>query len=302
MDSSLTRLTDNSTLLIASLLMVDSLHFVFARALLPHLPPETSVFYVLGIATVEVAIFTLARGRVHWNVFRQNAWLFLAIGLLVAASSNLNYAAVEFLDPGTASLLGKTSVLFGLGFGLLWLRERLTALETMGAVVAILGAFVLSFQPGEYLRVGSLLVLGSALLYELHAALVKRYAAHIRLAEFFLFRLAATSGFLLLFAVTRGGLVWPGRGAWLIILLAGTVDVVISRSLYYLALRRLRISLLAIILTLSPVVTILWSLLLFGTMPAPKDLGGGLAVIGGIVIVMAGKSKVTGGRELTGAS
>ena len=64
--------------------------------------------------------------------------------------------------------------------------------------------------------------------------------AEMGLAEFFVFRLAATTGFLLLFTISRGELVWPGWQAGLLLLLAGTVDVTISRGLYYLALRRLK--------------------------------------------------------------
>lgn len=44
--------TANTPLIFAILLIVDSLHFVFARALVPLLPPEMSSFLVLGIAAV----------------------------------------------------------------------------------------------------------------------------------------------------------------------------------------------------------------------------------------------------------
>jgi len=71
--------------------------------------------------------------------------------------------------------------------------------------------------------------------------------------------------------------------------LAGTVDVTISRGLYYLALRRLKLSLLSLVLTLSPVVTMGWTLLLFGITPAPQQLVGGAAVIVGILMVTLGR-------------
>jgi drug/metabolite transporter (DMT)-like permease len=122
-------------------------------------------------------------------------------------------------------------------------------------------------------------------MYALHAALVKRYSAPMTLAEFFLFRLACTSGFLLGFNLLRGNLVWPDRAAWPLLLLSGTVSVVVGRGLYYLALRRLRLSFHSIVLTLSPVVTIGWTLLLFGISPSLRQLIGGLAVIGGVIIV-----------------
>lgn len=247
----------NLTLLFAILLVVDSLHFIFARALLPHLAAEMSSFLVLGIAAVEVAAFQAARGNGGAGVLWRHWRFFAVVGVLVAASTVINYAAVAYVDPGTASLLGKTGVLFSLVLGILWLRERLRPIEALGAGLAIAGVFLIGFQPGDYLRLGSLMVLVSTFLYALHTAVVKQYGEGIDFGDFFLYRVASIAFFLFLFAAARGRLVWPTPVAWLLVFVAGTVDVVISRSLYYLSLRRMTMSIHTVILTLSPVVTIL---------------------------------------------
>ena len=289
---------NDPALIVIFLLIVDSLHFIFARLLLPHLPPITSALYVIGTGLVEVALFSLVRGRLNFQLFRRHAWFFISIGFLVASSTCLSYGSVAFIDPGTASLLAETSVLFGLAFGLVWLRERLAVLESTGALVAVAGVFIISFQPGDYLRLGSVMVLVSAFAYALHAALVKRYSSSMDLAEFFLFRLACTTGFLFLFAAGQGLLVWPDRVTWPLIALAGSVDVVLSRIFYYLALRRLQLSLHSLVLTLSPVVTIMWSLLLFGLWPASRELIGGLAVLTGIFIISTSRAGLLRSKRL----
>jgi len=275
----------NLTLLFSALLVADSLHFIFARALLPHLPAEMSSFLVLGIAAIEVAAFQAARGRVSVAALRWHWRFFALIGVLVAASTVINYAAVAYVDPGTASLLGKTGVLFSLGLGTLWLREHLRPVEALGAGLAIVGVFLIGFQPGDFLRLGSLMVLVSTFLYALHTAVVKRYGEGIDFGDFFLFRVASIAFFLFLFAAARGKLVWPTPVAWLLVFVAGTVDVVISRSLYYLSLRRMTMSIHTVILTLSPVVTILWALALFGEVPSLLSLIGGALVVGGVALV-----------------
>jgi drug/metabolite transporter (DMT)-like permease len=279
------RLVNNRVPLVMALLIVDSLHFVFARLLLPHISPGVSAMYVLGIGTLEVGLFRLVRGRPHFTVLSSNLWFFLVVGFLVATSTNINYEAVAFIDPGTASLLSETSILFGLGFGLFWLREKLNLTQIGGALVALAGVFIITFQPGDYLRIGSLLVLSSALMYAIHAALAKRYAGEIEFLDFFFFRLLCTTGVLFLFALGRQALVWPGPTAWALLALVGTVDVVVSRTLYYVALRLLKMSIHSIVLTLSPVAAILWSLFLFNTLPTPQQLLGGAAVILGVLIV-----------------
>jgi drug/metabolite transporter (DMT)-like permease len=280
-------LVHDPRLLVPLLLLVDSLHYVFARLLLPHLPPVTSALYMLGIATIEVAILTrrqlsLAPLLSHWRFFT-------TIGVVVAVNTNLGFLAVKFVDPGTAALLSRTSVIFGVGLGIVWLGERLDRVELAGAVLALAGAIAVSFQPGEYLRFGSLIVVIATFLYALHSAVVKRYGGQIAFAQFFFYRLAVTTGFLILLAAGQGALVWPAPAAWPVLVLAGTVNVVISRGLYYLALRRLDMSLLTIILTLSPVVTVLWSMALFGSRPSPLELIGGIAILGGVMVVSANR-------------
>lgn len=287
------RLINNGPLVVVCLLIVDSLHFVFARLLLPYLPPTTSAMYVLGVATLEVAVFLALWDEINFAVFRRHAWFFVAVGFLVAASTALNYGAVAFVDPGTASLLGKMSTLFSLGFGLFWLRERFSALESLGALIAVAGTFVIAFQPGEFIWLGVLMVVASTFMYALHAALVKRHGHGISLTDFFLFRLACTTVFLLLFSAGRGELALPGWEAWLILLLAATVDVTISRTLYYLTLRRLTLSLHTIILTLSPAIAIGWTLFLFGIQPTPKELLGGVAVLAGVLLVSMSQGRAS---------
>ena len=278
-------LTSNGFLLVTVLLIVDSLHFAFARLLLPYISPGVSAMYVLAIGTVEVALFGLTRKRLRFSTLGKRLWFFLAIGFLVAASTNINYEAVAFIDPGTASLLHQTAILFGLVFGLFWLREKLALAQLCGALMAVTGVFIIAFQPGNYLRIGSLLVLSSTFMYALHAAIVKRHGGQIEFLDFFFPRLLCTTGFLFLFALGRRALVWPSATAWLLLALVGTVDVVVSRTLYYVALRRLKMSIHTILLTFSPVATVLWSLLLFDTMPTPQQLLGGTAVILGVLIV-----------------
>ncbi len=277
---------DNGVLLISVLLVVDSLHYVFARLLLPAVSPNISAMYVQGIGALLVGAYALATGQLDWRVLRRHLWFFLVVGALIAVSTNLGYIAIRYIDPGTASLLGKISTLFGIGFGLIWLRERLTTRQWLGALVAIVGSFTIAFQPGDYLQLGSLMILVSTLLYALHTAVVKRYGQTIDFVNFFFFRLFCTTVLLLVWAVGANALIWPASNAWLILALTAVVDVIISRVLYYVALRRLQMSIHSLILTLSPAITILWSYQLFNQLPTAQQLIGGAAVLVGVMIVL----------------
>ena len=285
------KISDQKGLLIAALLMIDSLHFVFARLMLPHIEPAVSAMYVMIVGMVVVGVYGFIRGQIKIDLLFKNIWFFLSVGLLVAVSTNINYEAVALIDAGTAAILGKTSILFGLGYGLFWLREDLRRPQFIGAAVAIVGVFVITFQPGDYLRMGSLMILGSACMYALHAAIVKRFGQKMEFTNFFFFRLLCTSAILFVMAVTRKSLVVTGATAWGLLILVGTLDVAISRGLYYLALRRLKLSIHAVILTLSPVAAILWALFLFDTLPNFQQAIGGVGVIIGVMVVLLNSGK-----------
>lgn len=284
----------DSRLLVPLLLVADSLYYVFARLLLPHLPPAAGAFYMMAVGGATILV--LLRGRIRLTTLGRHPWFFLTIGLLVGVNTNMGFVAVRYVDPGTASLLSRTSILFSLALGLLWLRERLSRLELGGAALALGGVVVISFQPGDYLRAGALIVIGSTVLYALHSAVVKRFGGDIPFGEFLFYRVTAVAAVLLLLAAAQGVLVWPSAVGWGWLLLAGTVNVVVSRGLYYLALRRMDMSVLTIILTLTPVVTWAWSMAIFGGRPGVAEIVGGLATLAGVLIVTASRAGLLGGR------
>ena len=273
--------------LLTSLLMIDSLHYVFARLLLPYIEPGLGAFYVMSFAALEVGILGLAFGRLRLEPLRRLWPVFLAIGLCVAASTNLNYAAVAFIDPGVASMVGKMAVPFSLGFGMLWLGERFSPLQGVGTAIALLGLAAISFQPGDYLGLGTLMVLGSTFLYALHTALTKRSMGEVDLLNFFFYRLLLTAAILALVNLARGDLALPSVSALPILLLVATVDIVISRFLFYWALRQLEMSIHTVALAASPLAAILWSLFLFDVFPTGQQLLGGAGILVGVSLVTA---------------
>jgi drug/metabolite transporter (DMT)-like permease len=129
---------------------------------------------------------------------------------------------------------------------------------------------------------------------------VKRFAGDIPFGEFMFFRVASVAVVVTALAVAQRAVVWPGPVAWFWIAVAAGVNVVVSRGVYYLALRRLDMSFLTIVLTLTPVVTWLWSIMLFGGRPTAVEIAGGVATLAGVLLVTASRAGLLGKRLSAG--
>jgi drug/metabolite transporter (DMT)-like permease len=277
--------------LLASLLLFDSMHFIFARLLLPYVSPNVSAMYVMMVATLQVGLYGWATGQLRLAALRTYWRFFLVIGILIGISTHLGFVAIGYIDAGTAAMLNQISTVFSVGFGLFWLREHFTPVQLLGTVIAIGGSIVIAYQPDARLQWGALLIIVGSFCYSLHFAVVKRQGSAIDFLNFFFYRLLSTAFVLFLSAAGRQVLTWPSPQGWLIILLTATIDVTISRIFYYQALRRFKLSLLSVISTLSPVAAIVWAVLLFGTMPTGQQLLGGVGVLLGVLVVTTFKGR-----------
>ncbi len=285
------RVTQNAPVLVAALLLLDGLHFVFARSLNSFMPPVLASCLVTAVAAVQVGAYAATKGQLRLATFRGNLRFFLAVGGLAGVGTSLSYVAVQYIDPGTASLLSELSIVFGVLLGVFWLKDQLTRRQGVGMALALVGVGIITFQPGDYLRIGALLVIGFAILYAAHAAVVKRHGGHIAFVEFFFWRLTTMAAVMAVTATALRVWQWPSREGWLALLVFALLDVVISRSLYYMALRRLKMSMFSIILTLSPVVAIAWTWGIYGIAPTLQQLIGGLGVVIGITVVTTASTR-----------
>lgn len=277
------RLLERNTPILLALLLLDSFHFVFARLLLPHISPRVSAFYVMGLATLAIGGYAALTRQLNFGVLRKHAGFFVLIGLLIGGSTNLTYVAVDYVDPGAAALISQLSTPLSIVLSVIWLKEHFTRLKIAGAVLATLGAVIIALQPSNYFRIGSLMIAIATTLYTFHTALVKRNG-DVDFINFFFFRLLFTTLSLFTFSAVQGALVWPSAEAWPLLLAVAAFDIVISRVLFYQALRRLPLSAHTLILMLSPVVAVLWSYLLFGVVPMPQQLIGGAVVLVGVLL------------------
>lgn len=201
------------------------------------------------------------------------------------------WAGIQMMDPTLASFLNRSETLVTIALGIMILGERFSKREGWGAGLVLLGIVVMKITfRGEY-STGFWVVLFSAVCFgtaELVAKIAIRYVDPLTLS---LLRNIANS---IMFgvAVLITGTSFAGAGSvWWGILIVALTGPILTRPIYLYALKYLELSKVALINQSQPVFVAGLSLLLLQQIPAPREIIGGLCVIGGCLVVIIARRK-----------
>ncbi len=258
----------------------------------------------IAIAALVVAPFAVRGLRGRWHLLRASWRLVLAYGAVpVAATQFAYFSAVGKMDVGPALLIEYTAPAAVVVW--LWLREgeRPSRLTLAGAGVAALGlVLVLDLLSGADLAPGgvawALLAMTGAAVYFVMSADPRSGLPPLALAGGGL-----TVGAVLLAALGLVG-VLPLRtssqapelagttvGWWLPVLGLGVVTAGIAYTLGIAASRRLGSRLASFVALLEVVAGVTFAWLLLDQLPGPVQLGGGLLIVAGVVVVKLGEAR-----------
>ena len=236
---------------------------------------------VLGLIVRSRGVAAPAGGRGSW----------LSALALFAYASAFSYAYVE-LTAATGALL-----VFGavqatmIGWGL-WRGERLGFFQVLGLVCALAGLAGL-LLPGVAAPppVASLLMIGAGIAWGIYSLRGRGAGDPLRVtAGNFLRALAPAAA---LSAATLAWAVPDGRGAaWAVA--SGALTSGVGYAVWYAALPGLKATTAATVQLSVPLIAAVGGIALLGEAPSLRLLAGGLAILGGIGLVIIGKRKPAG--------
>jgi drug/metabolite transporter (DMT)-like permease len=142
----------------------------------------------VGIGALFLFVVLLARrpAREAFGTMRARAWPLLVVGVLNSAAPFCLFAYAELtLSAGVTSVINATTPLWGALVAFLWLKDRLTALRSLGMVIGFLGVLMLvwdqiatpqgsSATPAST-ALAAAAALGATLLYGIAASYTKRH-------------------------------------------------------------------------------------------------------------------------------
>jgi len=279
--------------------------YVFSKAGLNQVDLAQFGLYYFGMAFLLNLLFAVFSGRIREiNAMPRKVLRLLLILAAIDLGSNITFflAIRAISDPSVTSFLGNLFPVFLTSLGIIFLKERFTWLEALGGLLAIAGAFVISYT-GELnwqklFIPGTGLVVINTLLAATFSVIVKK---NVQKLSPVIFNLNSNAWIFLFFL---SYFIWSGQTA--IIPTNAFVNIALGAffgsfvgllSLYY-SYRYIAASRSSIVQSLKGIFVLIIAYLYFGNLPLAIQLwGGGITISGVIVMTMAQAGIVRIGKK-----
>ena len=272
--------------------------YIFSKVALNEVSlPQFGVYwFAFGLLWILLYAWYQKSFTLYKNLSRRCYWVLLFLGFIEVFSTYFFFKAIYTIsNPTIVSFIGNLAPAFIITLSFLILKERFNSLEFWGILLAIMGAFIISYKGSDttdnMFLDGAQYVLYSSLLNAVNAVLIKKKIKKIHPTILTINR----SMFLLLFSVIaliilQETLTIPIRALKNIFIgsLLGPFLTVIAG---YLALQYIPLSRKAIIASTKGLFVLMGSYLYFGEFPDTVALIGGFITILGVLFIAFAKIK-----------
>ncbi len=274
--------------------MMASILIVSGKWTLHAISPLALSALVFPIGAVVLGLVMIPRQR--WRqifALDQRAWGWtIAFSVLAFVAIWTYWIGLKTMDPTLASFLNRSETLVTISLGIVILGERFTRREGLGAFLVLSGIVLMKFTFRAEYSAGFWVVLFSSVCFgtaEFIAKIAVRYVDPLTLS----FLRNVISSVLFWIVVALAGTSFEGVGSvWWGILIIAFAGPILTRPIYLYALKYIEVSKVALINQSQPVFVAILALVALSQTPAPREIIGGLFVIGGCLLIIISRKKL----------
>ncbi len=264
-----------------------------------------AVFFIIPALTAELGVLgmgalwfpaavgfylllALVLGRFNRLVIPRGARLqVIILGLVQAVGTALFFTALSVAEPNLIAFVGNATPLFTVVGSWIIFGERFRGRQLIGGVLVVAGALVITHYDESGSLTGILLMASGCLLFAVHTLLGRHLTRRVDPLALGFWRTSFMAAGFVIAALVSGGLRLPSTGdQWLLLLIGALIGPVGSIFTYYLALSNWGAGKVDLVRSSLSLWVLVWSLVLYGHLPAPVQLvGGALTVVGVILLI-----------------
>jgi len=284
-------------LALVSVIAVSNVYIFSKAALMEVSLPQFGVYW-FGFGLIWILIFAWYR-KTHkvLRVLPGRCYITLLIlGIVEIFSAYFFFKAIDTItNPTIVSFIGNISPAFVITLSFFFLKERFNALELWGILLALSGAFVISYKGNTNLQDmfinGAQYVLYSSLLGAVNILIIKKKIEKIHPIILTISR----SFFLFIFSILALNIIGQSLAisgsAFKNIIIGSLLGPFLTVIAGYLALQYIPLSRKAIIDSTRGLFVLFGSYLYFNDFPRPIALLGGLVTIIGVLLIAFGRAR-----------
>ncbi len=262
----------------------------------PEISVENILFWGLGGAVLSGFPFFLRtknQRKIFTQEFKNFKKLILFSGVLTTIGAALWFWAMTNTSSGLVALLVQTGIIYSFFLGVFFLKEKVTFLEIIGFIIAIIGVILISNLKGEITYMVAIAPMLSAFMYSLQSFFIKKWGGEkLRSTVFAFQRIFVTMIFLSAILLAQGKIEFIPLDLFFIIAVSQIFGFFIGRIFYIEAHKYFPISKLNIFLALEPVIILIGGYFLFGDTLSSQKILGAVLIIGGLIFFIKSKERL----------
>lgn len=273
--------------------------YVFSKAGLNQVELAQFGLYYFGMGFLLNLIFILLSGkRQQITRISKKVWLLLVfIGIIDVITNITFFMAIRAIpDPSVTSFLGNLFPVFLSILGITFLKERFTTTEAVGAMIALAGAFAISYSGemswSKFFIPGTGLVVINTLFAATVSMIIKKNTQKASPEVFNLNSNGWIFIFFLIYFLNSGQSASIPAQAFLNITLGAFFGSFIGLLSFYYSYRYITASRSSIIQSLKGIFVMIIAYFFFGNFPLPIQLAGGAVSIVGVIVMTLSKGAI----------
>lgn len=278
-------------LAILGVVTISGIAYISKAMIVEFLNPIVVVALQLLIMTVVLTGYNIFN-KASFAIARKDIFMIVLSGLFGTTLFNLfSIMSIRYIGATVSSLLFGFAAVFSLIIEFAFYKRKITKLSIFSVIVSLVGVYILMGLTASDLTntniMGyflSLLSIFSWVMYcFLSDKISSRYEKTVVLNHQALFGAITTLPFLFFYPITVSELLVPSIGINLLIL--GVLNAAVAYLLCIYAIKQIGVTFSNLLMNFFPVVTIIVSFLLYGTIPGINQILGGTIILVSVIIL-----------------
>lgn len=267
--------------------------YTTGKVALERVTPEFLVAWIFLIAALILGVWTVISGwwRDIFHCSRRDWMHILAFSAFSIAALQTMWAGVQHLDPTVASFIARLQTLVSVFLGVFFLKDHFGVLETIGALLLIIGVVIIRYCCGMSLSLWFWVMVASAVFFGITEVFAKQAVSGLRPVPLNFIRNSVIALVSLIVLLWRGEsfLAFHDRG-WhvLAVSLMGPIG---SRLCFLYALRYIEVSKAVLINQIQPLFVYAVAFTTLGMIPTLREWIGGILILAGSLVLIGGRKK-----------